>query len=88
MRWCNLSPSKNTKPPGGICTEPGTRARVNLSLREGEAAPPLRYGQKVEFDARLRKSRRWIFGVDGQSGGTGPIRGFPTWNLDLSHQRC
>ena len=28
--------------------------------------------------------RRWIFGVDGQSGGAGPIRGFPTWNLDLS----
>jgi hypothetical protein len=28
--------------------------------------------------------RRWVFGVDGQSGGAGPIRGFPTWNLDLS----
>jgi hypothetical protein len=28
--------------------------------------------------------RRWIFGVDGQSGGAGPIRGFATWNLDLS----
>jgi hypothetical protein len=28
--------------------------------------------------------RRWIFGVDGQSGGAGPIRGFGTWNLDLS----
>jgi competence protein ComEC len=39
--------------------EPGARARVNLSLREGEAAPPLRYGQKVEFDARLRKSRNF-----------------------------
>ena len=34
--------------------EPGARARVSLYLLEGQAAPPLRYGQKVEFDAKLR----------------------------------
>jgi hypothetical protein len=29
--------------------------------------------------------RRWIFGIDGQSGGAGgPLRGFATWNLDLA----
>ncbi|HYS45215.1 MAG TPA: ComEC/Rec2 family competence protein, partial [Rhizomicrobium sp.] len=39
--------------------EPGARARVSLYLREGEAAPPLRYGQKVEFDAKLRKTRNF-----------------------------
>ncbi len=39
--------------------EPGARARVNLNLKEGEAPPLLRYGQKVEFDARLRKSRNF-----------------------------
>ncbi|HWB99386.1 MAG TPA: hypothetical protein VG672_21905, partial [Bryobacteraceae bacterium] len=28
--------------------------------------------------------RRVILGVDSRSGGAGPLRGFPTWNLDLS----
>ena len=37
--------------------EPGARARVNLYLREGDAPPRLRYGQSVEFEARLRKTR-------------------------------
>jgi len=31
--------------------DPGARARVNLYLRDGETAPPLRYGQRVEFEA-------------------------------------
>jgi competence protein ComEC len=39
--------------------DPGARARVNLTLREGEAPPVLRYGQKVEFDAKLRKTRNF-----------------------------
>jgi competence protein ComEC len=39
--------------------DPGARARVSLSLREGEQAPPLRYGQKVELDARIRKPRNF-----------------------------
>jgi competence protein ComEC len=39
--------------------DPGARARVNLTLREGEVAPPLRYGQKVEFDAKLRMARNF-----------------------------
>jgi competence protein ComEC len=39
--------------------EPGARARVSLYLREGEMAPALRYGQKVEFEAKLRKSRNF-----------------------------
>jgi hypothetical protein len=28
--------------------------------------------------------RRIILGVDSQSGGAGPLRGFPTWNLDMA----
>src|SRR5262249_37164749 len=32
---------------------------VNLNLREGQAPPPLRYGQRVEFDARLRRARNF-----------------------------
>ena len=39
--------------------EPGARARVSLYLHDGEAAPPLRYGQSVEFDAKLRKTRNF-----------------------------
>lgn len=35
------------------------RARVSLSLREGEEAPPLQYGQKVELDARINKPRNF-----------------------------
>jgi competence protein ComEC len=34
--------------------EPGARARVNVNLREGQAPPPLRYGQRVEFEGRVR----------------------------------
>jgi len=40
--------------------DPGARARVSLSLREGEVAPPLHYGQKVELDARIRKPRNFL----------------------------
>lgn len=39
--------------------EPGARARVNLYLREGEAAPALSYGQKVEFEGRVRQTRNF-----------------------------
>ncbi len=39
--------------------DPGARARVNLTLREGETPPPLHYGQLVEFDAKLRKTRNF-----------------------------
>src|SRR5207248_1919242 len=39
--------------------DPGARARVNLYLRDGEPAPPLRYGQKVEFEGRVRKTRNF-----------------------------
>ena len=39
--------------------DPRARVRVSLSLREGEVAPPLHYGQKVELDARIRKPRNF-----------------------------
>lgn len=34
--------------------EPGARGRVSLNLREGQAPPRLRYGQRVEFEGRAR----------------------------------
>ena len=39
--------------------EPHARAQVTLYTREGESLPALRYGQKVELDARIRKPRNY-----------------------------
>jgi competence protein ComEC len=39
--------------------EPGARARVNLYPREGERPPDLRYGMRVEVDARVRPIRNF-----------------------------
>jgi competence protein ComEC len=35
------------------------RAQVTLYTREGESMPPLRYGQNIELDARVRKPRNY-----------------------------
>ncbi len=39
--------------------EPGARARVNLYLAEGQAPPPLRYGQRIELEGRARRSHNF-----------------------------
>ena len=39
--------------------EPGARARVNWYLAEGERAPALRYGQRVELEARVRRMQNF-----------------------------
>lgn len=39
--------------------EPGARAQVTLYTKEGEALPPLRYGQLVEADVRVRRPRNY-----------------------------
>ena len=38
---------------------PKARARVSLTVRDGEAPPSLHYGQRVEFEARLRPIRNF-----------------------------
>jgi competence protein ComEC len=38
---------------------PGARARVTLTVRDGETPPDLRYGQRVEFEARVRAVRNF-----------------------------
>jgi competence protein ComEC len=38
---------------------PGARVRVTVYLREGEAQPRLRYGQRVEIAAKVRKPRNY-----------------------------
>ena len=38
---------------------PKTRARVTLIVPDGQAPPDLRYGQKVEFEARVRPLRNF-----------------------------
>ena len=39
--------------------EPGARAQASIYLREGEEAPELRYGQRVEIAARFRPIRNY-----------------------------
>lgn len=39
--------------------KPGARVRVNWYLKEGETAPGLRYGQRVEIEAKVRKPRNY-----------------------------
>jgi competence protein ComEC len=39
--------------------EPGARAQVTLYSREDESLPPLRYGQKVEIEGRVRMPRNF-----------------------------
>jgi competence protein ComEC len=38
---------------------PDARAQVTLYTKEGETLPPLRYGQNVELDARVRKPHNY-----------------------------
>ncbi len=37
----------------------GARSQVTLYTRNGESLPPLRYGQNIELDARIRKPRNF-----------------------------
>ncbi len=39
--------------------EPGARIQASLRLKEGEPPPKLDYGQRIEFDARVRKPRNF-----------------------------
>jgi competence protein ComEC len=39
--------------------EPHTRAQVTLYTKDGAPLPPLRYGQNIELDARIRKPRNY-----------------------------
>ena len=38
---------------------PKARARVSLTIRDGETPPDLRYGQRVELEARVRRIRNF-----------------------------
>jgi competence protein ComEC len=39
--------------------EPGARAQVTLYTKDGASLPRLRYGQKIELDARVRQPRNY-----------------------------
>jgi competence protein ComEC len=72
--------------------EPGARVRVSLWAREGETLPALRYGERIELEARVRKprnfknsgafdyagylARRDIFWV-ASAGASAPLRRIP-----------
>jgi competence protein ComEC len=42
-----------------VALEPGARVQVTAYAREGQAPPALRYGQRVEFEARVRRPRNF-----------------------------
>jgi len=39
--------------------EPGARVRISLYVREGEQPPVLRYGQRIELDAKVRPTHNF-----------------------------
>src|SRR5579871_4015760 len=39
--------------------EPGARVQVTAFAREGQSPPALRYGQRIEFEARVRRPRNF-----------------------------
>ena len=53
---------------------PRARVRVNFNLKEGEVAPPLHYGQRIEIDGKIRIPRNF------QNPGSFDFTGF------LAHQ--
>ena len=53
--------------------EPGARAQVSWTAREGEQLPPIQYGQLVEVEAKIRKPRN--FGNPGAFDYTGYLAG-------------
>ena len=42
-----------------VALEPDARVQVTAYAREGQAPPALRYGQRVEFEARVRRPRNF-----------------------------
>lgn len=58
---CIVEPSTLYENRGQFTLEldPGARARVSFNLRPGEQAPALRYGQRVEIEARVRRPRNF-----------------------------
>lgn len=56
LAGCVLEPSAISVDRDQFVLElaPGARARVSLFVREGEQPPLLRYGQKIEIEARVR----------------------------------
>ena len=43
----------------GVELDPGARVQVTAYAREGQAPPALHYGQRVEFEARVRRPRNF-----------------------------
>lgn len=61
LSGCAVQPSAFTEDRERFTLElePGARANVSIALREGEPAPRLDYGQRIEVDAKIRKTRNF-----------------------------
>lgn len=61
LSGCVVSPSAFYEGRDQFTVElaPNARAQVSMIVRDGDAAPDLHYGQRVEFEARIRPTRNF-----------------------------
>ncbi len=61
LRGCVVSPPASYEGRDQFTVElaPKARAQVSMTVREGESPPDLNYGQRVEFEARIRPTRNF-----------------------------
>ncbi len=68
----------------------GNSAHYNVSVSSGagRTGNPATGGSGINMfenpNAAAAQFRRMILGVDHSAGGSGQVRGFPTWNLDMT----
>jgi hypothetical protein len=86
-------PSNSSNNEGAVLIAPytaGNSAHYNVSVASGAGlnGNPSRGGSGINMfedpNAVLGMFRRLILGIDHSGGGTGVLRGFGTWNLDMS----
>lgn len=61
LEGCVIEPPSLSEDRQQVLLElaPGARARVTFQLKDGETPPSLRYGQRVEVEARVRRPRNF-----------------------------
>jgi len=84
----NGSTGENAVPLASMSAGNSAHYNVVSSGLAGSAGNPGGGGSGINIfgdpAAVYSNFRRWVFGIDGKSTGDGILRGFPTWNLDMS----
>jgi hypothetical protein len=88
-----FSSSGRSDAEGAVLAMPftgGNSAHYNVTVASGAGlnGNPSRGGSGINMfadpNAIFAEFRRMVLGIDHSAGGTGVIRGFPTWNLDAT----